>query len=994
MDLIDNRIYPLDNISQARIQSAVQILSLTDVVVELVKNALDAQASSIRAVLNYATGYCSVLDNGHGIPAKEFSKDGRLARVYCTSKAGRQCHTYGRHGRYLAALAGVSLLSITSRTAGEQNANILWLDDSGRLGHTEEESHLSEIKRGTRVKVHNLFSRLPVRRKHLADRFADDSEVRKEFDRLKLLLTGLILAFPQAFELHVQHSSPTCNFHHKLASAQPVTMTPADEPRSTESVLAVLNHAGYVHRAYSTDWRRSTITLDGVHIHAVVSLEPMPHKLVQFIAINHRPLTKQTHPELFQLINAFFDNSTFGALAHASGDTSGTPQDSKHLTCRPRQDQSKSVDRWPMFVIWVSTDREIADGLMLAVGAHDQNPKLMSRIASLLETLIKEFLTSHGFCFRRVRGEYHSDDPLKVQDTTQPDLGKRNTSQSRQNFRHWSRVKSSRASVMDNILTGLPFQKIQSPSQSVLLEHRNESALPRPKSDGPVVADELSDVSAVPSEITSGSEAAIAWADPRTGRALRIDPRTGMVVSDASLPNTGASMRPCTSQYGGIHTPPRGRSEKDRALPLQQVVENVGRYSTFWPTNEYQPIRSTARFNESGESLREQALPRRRQLDVFWEAAGHCQGRHQAAVAQLEVPRISKNALPQAKVLRQLDNKFILAVVPETKRCADSNVKLVLIDQHAADERCKVEDLLKAVQQDEPVVLASSLRFEVAATEARMLETLKLHFLRWNIVYEVVADVGVDNLADVAAPSCVQCEVRVTALPQAIAERCRLDPKLIIELLREEIWSEDYVGRVKSRPSSVHDSKRRKSVSRTPITDQQPAFITSKVPSRLLNLVNSRACRSAIMFNDELTTSQCQSLLEQLSKCTLPFQCAHGRPSMVVLSDLASFPGHQPLAFTSPTGDLVSSESGPHHAAPPMTGSHAATTRSRGPATGGEAPKGNSAGQTPDTTRSSHASQRRHPALNTIDDSTPSFGHAYRAWFETDSAPVQTSTLC
>lgn len=40
------------------------------------------------------------------------------------------------------------------------------------------------------------------------------------------------------------------------------------------------------------------------------------------------------------------------------------------------------------------------------------------------------------------------------------------------------------------------------------------------------------------------------------------------------------------------------------------------------------------------------------------------------------------------------------------------------------------------------------------------------------------------------------------------------------------------------------------------------------------------------MFNDPLTLQQCAELLDRLLRCAFPFQCAHGRPSMVPLVDL------------------------------------------------------------------------------------------------------------
>jgi hypothetical protein len=49
-------------------------------------------------------------------------------------------------------------------------------------------------------------------------------------------------------------------------------------------------------------------------------------------------------------------------------------------------------------------------------------------------------------------------------------------------------------------------------------------------------------------------------------------------------------------------------------------------------------------------------------------------------------------------------------------------------------------------------------------------------------------------------------------------------------------------------------------------------------------VLETLACRHAIMFGDRLDLAACQQLLKRLSKCRLPFQCAHGRPSVAALS--------------------------------------------------------------------------------------------------------------
>jgi len=46
-------------------------------------------------------------------------------------------------------------------------------------------------------------------------------------------------------------------------------------------------------------------------------------------------------------------------------------------------------------------------------------------------------------------------------------------------------------------------------------------------------------------------------------------------------------------------------------------------------------------------------------------------------------------------------------------------------------------------------------------------------------------------------------------------------------------------------------------------------------------MLNSRACRSAVMFNDVLSVPDCKDLVARLGECAFPFMCAHGRVSMV-----------------------------------------------------------------------------------------------------------------
>ena len=42
----------------------------------------------------------------------------------------------------------------------------------------------------------------------------------------------------------------------------------------------------------------------------------------------------------------------------------------------------------------------------------------------------------------------------------------------------------------------------------------------------------------------------------------------------------------------------------------------------------------------------------------------------------------------------------------------------------------------------------------------------------------------------------------------------------------------------------------------------------------------------AIKFGDSLTLRECEALIRDLSRCDLPFQCAHGRPSVMPVLQL------------------------------------------------------------------------------------------------------------
>ena len=59
---------------------------------------------------------------------------------------------------------------------------------------------------------------------------------------------------------------------------------------------------------------------------------------------------------------------------------------------------------------------------------------------------------------------------------------------------------------------------------------------------------------------------------------------------------------------------------------------------------------------------------------------------------------------------------------------------------------------------------------------------------------------------------------------------------------------------------------------------------TAECPAKLMSIFASKACRSAVMFNDVLSKMECERIVRQLAVCKHPFMCAHGRPCITAIA--------------------------------------------------------------------------------------------------------------
>ena len=223
---------------------------------------------------------------------------------------------------------------------------------------------------------------------------------------------------------------------------------------------------------------------------------------------------------------------------------------------------------------------------------------------------------------------------------------------------------------------------------------------------------------------------------------------------------------------------------------------------------------------------------------------------------------------------------------------------LVLVDQHAASERVILEGLfselcapidaaLPAAGYISTVGCRSAVttlfldrpqRFHISAAESELFAKHANHFAHWGILYDLSHHQGTVTASQVRQ-STDEHKLTVRTLPPGIAERCTLFPNLLIELLRSELWS---LADASTRPRSavhVHDKD-------SEADEHDWLKRIGSCPKAIIDMLNSRACRSATMFNDVLSKQQCEELLAYLSRCAFPFMCAHGRVSMVPLVEI------------------------------------------------------------------------------------------------------------
>ena len=234
----------------------------------------------------------------------------------------------------------------------------------------------------------------------------------------------------------------------------------------------------------------------------------------------------------------------------------------------------------------------------------------------------------------------------------------------------------------------------------------------------------------------------------------------------------------------------------------------------------------------------------------------------------------SKENLEKIEVIGQVDNKFIACNLTTCDEFKKKARLVLLIDQHAAHERVRLEQLQDEFLQGfkksanglsvECKDLIPSVNIALSVPSDCSLRKLKRAFEKIGIRYTVKSETTAEDQ--------IYVEVAISAMPTIFVKTSEYRGKVIQKTILEEHSTKelfyDHIKRHQEIPSA-----------------------TSIIPPSINNVLCSYACHGAIRFGDPMTLAECISLIKSLAKCKLPFQCAHGRPSIAPLInlDISSF---------------------------------------------------------------------------------------------------------
>ncbi|KAJ7126385.1 hypothetical protein C8R43DRAFT_1028784 [Mycena crocata] len=605
----------------------------------------------------------------------------------------------------------------------------------------------------------------------------------------------------------------------------------------TTSILTAFRHL--YGRALVQHIDEIDVTSGELRLEGFISLDGAQSKTYQFLYINRHPISLC---ELHHAIESRFATSSFAKHAFDEGG-----ETSLRSTVRrsPRKTEKK-----PVYVLNLTVPPQQIDNCLEPAKAavHLQNK---GSVVALLSSTVQAFLTRHRFSFTKEAGADHRGSPSprkrRKYDLKGDDSG---YAEVEPNFQH---------------TTG-----------------QSREASPAPI-------------------YTSEEAMELLWTDPHTGQIYIVDARTGNSHRQSeALPRalegetqfqpqgrTLSRQKARGSETADTSAMPEWIQKALEANNIYAVAENKIPYLTHLPAPDPDALTQTEHDCHGVQKFSD------------YLRAGQAYGDSTSASSR----RFQKADLSKVQVIDQIDRKFIACIINNSSDSGTASHSLILIDQHAADERVRVErflkelclgylsnanprgyngDLLRLRELSPPVPILLSRHEERQLRDLsirRSFENWGIHFVGRSPAAPCDAEQGVD-----AGSISGYSQVLIRCIPDVVGDKLLLDDEL-----RDLVKA--FLAKAESDPSWTE----RRTENDPTASDEDGEFYWLRAlrwcPQQLLDLINSKACRGAIMFNDSLTHVQCEKLVDALSKTAFPFQCAHGRPSLVPLIDLGNGAG-------------------------------------------------------------------------------------------------------
>ena len=720
--------------------------------------------------------------------------------------------------------------------------------------------------------MRDLFGNMPVRIKQRPDETESRRQNRDRVNALKKKLVSIVLAWGRPVDLDLTSPLSPARLRLRVPPAQTLRTSQATGYLDPLFVQRVLRHAEYIDLASRDPWMRISARTSQVFIQGVLCLKPAPSKAIQFISLGIEPLYPQTYGDTFvNEINRLFITSDFGAqddFSDAEATDLKSDDRSRRNTShavRELRRNATGVDRWPSFVIRI----EPRDGKSSISQVNEDSladTAILEKIKKSLTIVITKFLKDNSF---KPRARTQLPRTIGVSSS----VHNSSISSIKSPFHAWSRVKSGTREDLSDVRHWKATANNPSELRNCQLPVTDASTSEYSFAGAVQGSVDWGQRAMINEEYGSACDTSVAWYDPFSNDPVLINARTGFAMK---------VRRDRSSVLQDRHRLYNVLGEKKEKTGVLQDWKNP----VFSPAGE--AIRRVCYSDDLAQTMRHK---------FFLEGGDQdCMNGLSASSAKL-----SKSCLKMASVIAQVDQKFILISMDteaHQKATTKTNTErmLVLIDQHAADERIHLEDLFSELcasshdsssqasttMSNSTTLLPSAMVFQITSQERSLFENAQSYFTTWGIVYDIN---NTRSKGSTQPDLPLSCRLSVKSLPPLIAERCHKQPKILIDLLRIEIWdpSPRYVpASVGCSPTLSIAPSASEAISSSSKTPSWLEKVHS-MPRGLLEMLKSRACRSAIMFNDILSLGECRALVSRLSDTRFPFQCAHGRPSVVPL---------------------------------------------------------------------------------------------------------------